>query len=102
MTDYKYEELIENLKDQRTLCEKYLAFAKGEVKKYKGKFGTDDKFEVANNEYWRGIISEIESQLLFLNITLGKQEKITLEEIEEMEQAEEFERDLRYGASVGI
>lgn len=102
MTDYKYEELIEDLKDQKKLCEQYLRFAKEELKKYRGKFGTDDKFEVANNEYWRGIIRETELQIMFLKSVLEKQESIILEEINQMEQAENFSRELRQEAHFGI
>ena len=102
MTDYKYDELINDLKEQQELCEKYLKVAQEEKSKYKPTTETDDKFEVMFYNYWRGVEIEIQKQINFLKETLEKQNEFLEEEIQQMEMAEENERNLRYEAGFGI
>lgn len=102
MTDWKYEELIESLKDQKFTTETYLQFAKENMAKYKNITETDDKFEVMFHNYWRGTIIELEKQVTFLIEILENYNQNMLEDIREIEALEENDRDLKHSASLGI
>lgn len=102
MTDYKYDELLEGLKDQRNLCINYKNECETQMNKYKSIFETDDKFEVKYHEYWKATIIELNKQIQFLNSIIQKQEEYMLEEIAQFEEAEEYVNDLKYEAGFGI
>lgn len=100
--DYKYEKLIDDLKEQRKISNYHLGLAKEEMKKHEDVMSTDDKFEVRLYNYWRGVINETEKNISFINLILEEQEELMKEDIREIEEAEEFEKELRYEAGMGI
>lgn len=102
MTDYKYDELLDDLKSRRSICINYKKECEKQMERYNGVFKTDDKFEVKYHEYWRATIKELDNQIQFLNSVIEKQEGFMLEEIDELEKAEEYINDLRYEAGFGI
>lgn len=102
INDYKYEELISDLKDELSLVKKYKKNCEKEMSKHDPIFKTDDKFEIKLHEYWRATIVELDKQISFLETTLEKQDILMTEEIEQMAKEEEFIRELRFGAEFGI
>ena len=102
MCYYRYEELIEDLKDEVELIRKNRINCEKELSKYKDVFNTDDKFEVKAHEYWRSKIIELDNQVSFIKRILEKQKEIFKEEILQMEQAEKFQSELRYASNFGI
>ena len=60
---YTSTEIIKNLSQRLLFKIKYLEFAKKECAKYKKMYETEDKFEVASSNYWRGVIATVEQDI---------------------------------------
>lgn len=55
--DWILSEVVELLKENIEMTDHLLAMCEDQKKLFKDQFNTNDKFEVAKHEYWRGRIS---------------------------------------------
>ena len=96
ITDEIRKSILEKIKG----CEETINVFKYELSKYRDKFNTFDKFEASAHEYWRAKILSLQDEAEDLRELLNELDRMCIEEIKDIEKAEEYARELRSSSQI--
>ena len=97
--DWILSEVVELLKDEIRITNNTIDMCEKQKDLFKNKFNTNDKFEVAKHEYWRGRISGLKNSKNVLKGLLDSIYDMIDEESCTQEAYEDNIRDLRGDAN---
>lgn len=97
--DWILTEVVEMLKDEIAMTNNTIEMCEDQKKLFKDQYNTNDKFEVAKHEFWRGRISGLKSQKNILREILDNIYEMIDEESCTQEAYEDNIRELRGDAN---
>ena len=97
--DWILREVVEILMDEIAMTNNTIDICEGQKKLFKDKYNTNDKFEIANHEFWRGRISGLKNSKNVLRDLLDSIYEMIDEESCTQEAYEDNLRDLRGDAN---
>lgn len=97
--DWILTEVVEMLKDEILMTQNTIDMCEDQKKLFKDQYNTNDKFEVAKHEFWRGRISGLKNSKNVLNEMLNNIYEMIDEESCTQEAYEDNVRELRGDAN---
>ena len=94
-----WSEVVESLKDEIEMTQNTIDMCEGQKDLFKDQFNTNDKFEVAKHEFWRGRISGLKNSKNVLRGLLDSIYDMMDEENGTQEAYEDNIRELRGDAN---
>ncbi len=92
----------ESIQDKITICESFMELCDEQIKNYKNRYETNRVGEAANHEYWRASKIRVAYEIKDLKEILQEIDAMMQEEIKQLDEADEDERENRVDAYMGI
>ena len=92
----------ESIQDKITICESFMELCDEQIKNYKNRYETNRVGEAANHEYWRASKIRVAYEIKDLKEILQEIDEMMQEEVRDLEEADEDERENRADAYMGI
>ena len=92
----------ESIQDKITICESFMELCDEQIKNYKNRYETNRIGEAANHEYWRASKIRVAYEIKDLKEILQEIDAMMQEEIKQLDEADEDERENRVDAYMGI
>lgn len=92
----------ESIQDKITICESFMELCDEQIKNYKNRYETNRVGEAANHEYWRASKIRVAYEIKDLKEILQEIDAMMQEEIKQLDEADEDERENRADAYMGI
>jgi hypothetical protein len=96
------DEVRESIKNKITVCESFMELCDEQIKNYKNRYETNRVGEAANHEYWRACKIRTAYEIKDLKEILQEIDVMMQEEIKQLDEADEDERENRADAYMGI
>ena len=100
--DWILSEVVEMIKDEIEMTEHLIDMSEGQKDLFKDQFNTNDKFEVAKHEFWRGKVSGLKNKKNTLKQILDDIYDMIDEESCTQEAYDDNLRQLRDDANGGL
>lgn len=95
-------EVKENIQDKIAVCESFIYLCNSQMKLYKDRYSTNDLQVACNYEYWRASKIRVAYEIKDLKEILQEIDAMMQEEIKQLDEADEDERENRVDAYMGI
>ena len=92
----------ESIEDKITICESFMELCDEQIKNYKNRYETNRVGEASNHEYWRTCKIRTAYEIKDLKEILQEIDEMMQEEIKQLDEADEDERENRADAYMGI
>ena len=92
----------ESIQDKITICESFMELCDSQIKNYKSRYETNSVSESCNHEYWRACKIRTAYEIKDLKEILQEIDEMMQEEIKQLDEADEDERENRADAYMGI
>ena len=92
----------ESIQDKITACESFMELCDSQIKLYKDRYSTNDLQVACNYEYWRASKIRVAYEIKDLKEILQEIDEMMQEEVRDLEEADEDERENRADAYMGI
>lgn len=92
----------ESIQDKITICESFMELCDSQIKNYKSIYETNSVSESCNHEYWRACKIRTAYEIKDLKEILQEIDEMMQEEVRDLEEADEDERENRVDAYMGI
>lgn len=92
----------ESIQDKITICESFMELCDSQIKNYKSIYETNSVSESCNHEYWRACKIRTAYEIKDLKEILQEIDAMMQEEVRDLEEADEDERENRVDAYMGI
>lgn len=96
------DEARESIKNMITVCESFMELCDSQIKLYKDRYSTNDLQVACNYEYWRASKIRVAYEIKDLKEILQEIDEMMQEEIKQLDEADEDERENRVDAYMGI
>ena len=96
------DEVRESIKNKITVCESFMELCDSQTKLYKDRYSTNDLQVACNYEYWRACKIRTTYEIKDLKEILQEIDEMMQEEIKQLDEADEDERENRADAYMGI
>ena len=96
------DEVKESIKNQITICENFMEICNTQMKNYESRYETNNIGEAVNHEYWRVCKIRTAYEIKDLKEILQEIDEMMQEEIKQLDEAVEDERENRSEAAMGI
>ena len=84
------------------LCENFMEICDSQIKNYKSRYETNNIGEAVNHEYWRVCKIRTAYEIKDLKEILQEIDEMMQEEVKQLDEADEDERENRAEAAMGI
>lgn len=95
-------EVKENIQDKIAVCESFIDLCNSQMKLYKDRYSTNDLQVACDYEYWRACKIRTAYEIKDLKEILQEIDEMMQEEVRDLEEADEDERENRADAYMGI
>ena len=96
------DEVIKCIKHNSTACESFMELCDSQIKLYKDRYSTNDLQVACNYEYWRASKIRVAYEIKDLKEILQEIDAMMQEDVRDLEEADEDERENRADAYMGI
>ena len=96
------DEVRESIKNKITVCESFMELCDEQIKLYKDRYSTNDLQVACDYEYWRTCKIRTAYEIKDLKEILQEIDVMMQEEVRDLEEADEDERENRADAYMGI
>ena len=96
------DEVKESIKDKIKIYETFMELCDSQIKNFKSRFETNNIGEAVNHEYWRVCKIRTAYEIKDLKEILQEIDEMMQEEVKQLDEADEDERENRAEAAMGI